>query len=176
MTPERLAEIKKIRNCVPFIDNGAGVPETQAAIDDLLADNAALREELSLWKEINRDELAETFRLMEALGVVEEVESGTSCMDAMLGKIAALREAVRVLAKSITDVRGTADWPELTHSMRQGLGCGLEDRDIYDRYQAAEYGYEDALDRCSEFIKNATADVDANQLAAAAVREAKEQA
>lgn len=43
-TPDRLEEIKRIRNCVPFIDNGAGVPETQAAIDELIADNAALRE------------------------------------------------------------------------------------------------------------------------------------
>ncbi len=37
MTAARLAEIRKIRNCVPFIDNGAGVPETMAAFDDILA-------------------------------------------------------------------------------------------------------------------------------------------
>ena len=45
MNTERIAEIQKIRNCVPFIDNGAGVPETQAAIDELLAENASLKAE-----------------------------------------------------------------------------------------------------------------------------------
>lgn len=55
MTPERLEEIKKIRNCVPFIyggvDGGGGVTETQRAIDDLLAESDALRSELARVKE-----------------------------------------------------------------------------------------------------------------------------
>lgn len=29
----------------------------------------------------------------------------------------------------------------------QGMGCGLEDRDITDRYQAMEYGWEKAMER-----------------------------
>jgi hypothetical protein len=33
---------KKIRNCVVFIDNGAGVAETQAAMDEMLAEIARL--------------------------------------------------------------------------------------------------------------------------------------
>ena len=37
LTPERIAEIRKIRNCVPFINAPVGVDETQRAIDDLLA-------------------------------------------------------------------------------------------------------------------------------------------
>ncbi|MGE0289348.1 MAG: hypothetical protein AB7I42_24050 [Bradyrhizobium sp.] len=36
LTAERLDEIRRIRNCVPFVDTDAGVPETQKAIDDLL--------------------------------------------------------------------------------------------------------------------------------------------
>lgn len=36
LTPERLAEIKKICACVPFIDNGVGVQETQQAFHDLI--------------------------------------------------------------------------------------------------------------------------------------------
>jgi len=36
VTPERLAEIKKICACVPFIDNGVGVQETQQAFHDLI--------------------------------------------------------------------------------------------------------------------------------------------
>ena len=32
----------------------------------------------------------------------------------------------------------------------QGMGCGLEDRNITDRYQAMEHGWEDAVDTCSQ--------------------------
>ncbi|MBS1014456.1 hypothetical protein [Acetobacter persici] len=34
----------------------------------------------------------------------------------------------------------------------EGMGCGLEDRGIHDRYEAMGYGWDQALDRaCSEF-------------------------
>jgi hypothetical protein len=34
----------------------------------------------------------------------------------------------------------------------QGMGCGLEDRGIHDRYEAMAYGWDQAMDRvCSEF-------------------------
>lgn len=36
MTPERLTEIKKICACVPFIEYGAGVADTQQAFHDLI--------------------------------------------------------------------------------------------------------------------------------------------
>lgn len=90
-------------------------------------------------------------------------------------ELARVKEAAEVLAKSVSGVRGTAGWPELTSTMRQGLGCGIEDRNINDRYEAAEYGYEDALERCHEFIKNATSDVDANPTAAALVEQARKE-
>lgn len=38
------------------------------------------------------------------------------------------------------------NWPEL-HS--QALGCGIEDRNIRDRYEAAEYGWEDGVDKAA---------------------------
>ncbi|WP_148201772.1 hypothetical protein [Gluconobacter oxydans] len=41
------------------------------------------------------------------------------------------------------------DAPEY-HS--QGMGCGLEDRGIHDRYQAMEYGWNQAVERCIERI------------------------
>lgn len=34
----------------------------------------------------------------------------------------------------------------------QGMGCGLEDRNITDRYEAMRYGWEAALDRVAEDI------------------------
>ena len=41
------------------------------------------------------------------------------------------------------------DWPEL-HS--QALGCGVEDRNIRDRYEAAEYGWQDGVDKAAERV------------------------
>ena len=37
MTPERIAECKKICACVPFVEPGAGVDETQRAMRELIA-------------------------------------------------------------------------------------------------------------------------------------------
>ncbi len=41
ISPERMAEIKKVCACVPFIDNGNGVPETMQAMRELIEDHAA---------------------------------------------------------------------------------------------------------------------------------------
>jgi hypothetical protein len=41
------------------------------------------------------------------------------------------------------------DWPEL-HS--HALGCGVEDRNIRDRYEAAEYGWQDGVDKAAERV------------------------
>jgi hypothetical protein len=40
-------------------------------------------------------------------------------------------------------------WPEL-HC--QALGCGVEDRGIHDRYEAAEYGWQDGADKVMEAV------------------------
>lgn len=42
------------------------------------------------------------------------------------------------------------DWPEFSE---QGMGCGLEDRGITDRYEAMRYGYEEALDQAARVIE-----------------------
>lgn len=41
------------------------------------------------------------------------------------------------------------DYPEFHE---QGMGCGLEDRGITDRYEAMRYGWDEALDRVAEII------------------------
>ena len=40
-------------------------------------------------------------------------------------------------------------WPEF-HA--EGMGCGLEDQEITDRYEAMRYGWNEALDRAWETI------------------------
>lgn len=43
------------------------------------------------------------------------------------------------------------DWPEYQW---QGMGCGLEDRGITDRYEACHYGFQEAIARCHEMIEH----------------------
>ena len=45
----------------------------------------------------------------------------------------------------------TIDWPDY-HG--EGMGCGLEDRGITDRYEACEYGFNEAVERCAELFAN----------------------
>jgi len=40
-------------------------------------------------------------------------------------------------------------WPELNS---HALGCGVEDRGIHDRYEAAEYGWQDGVDKAAECV------------------------
>lgn len=35
----------------------------------------------------------------------------------------------------------------------EGIGCGIEDAGITDRYEAAAYGWNDAVERISEIIR-----------------------
>ncbi|MGZ4968071.1 MAG: hypothetical protein ACXV8O_01530 [Methylobacter sp.] len=41
------------------------------------------------------------------------------------------------------------DWPEYHE---QGMGCGLEDRNITDRYEAMRYGWDCALDAVAQVL------------------------
>ena len=43
------------------------------------------------------------------------------------------------------------DYPEYHY---QGMGCGLEDRGITDRYEAMRHGWDCALDRMAETIES----------------------
>lgn len=58
-------------------------------------------------------------------------------------EIAGLKDALedaKLVANSINDI-------EFSH---QGIGCGLEDSGITDRYEAAEYGFNECLRQLAE--------------------------
>jgi len=60
--------------------------------------------------------------------------------------------AMRAAAPAAPVVQGEPveiDYPEFHE---QGMGCGLEDRGITDRYEAMRYGWDEALDRVAEII------------------------
>ena len=41
-----------------------------------------------------------------------------------------------------------------------GIGCGLEDAGITDRYEAAEYGWNEAADMAYDVVKNHLSDTE----------------
>lgn len=41
-----------------------------------------------------------------------------------------------------------------------GIGCGLEDVGITDRYEAAEYGWNEAVEMVSDIVKNHLSDLE----------------
>lgn len=51
-------------------------------------------------------------------------------------------------------------WPELH---RGALGCGVEDRNLCDRYRAAEYGWEDGVGKAIECVPGKIYDADQMQ-------------
>jgi hypothetical protein len=68
-------------------------------------------------------------------------------LDTANARIAELEAALRdALASCLHDI------PEYHE---QGMGCGLEDRNITDRYEAMSFGWEQAMERAeSEIISN----------------------
>lgn len=42
----------------------------------------------------------------------------------------------------------------------EGIGCGLEDVGITDRYEAAEYGWNEAVEMVSDIVKNHLSDLE----------------
>ncbi|WP_433867012.1 hypothetical protein [Ralstonia wenshanensis] len=49
------------------------------------------------------------------------------------------------------------DWPTLN---AHALGCGVEDRGLYDRYDCANYGFEDGVDQAASRVPNQIFDAD----------------
>ena len=66
-----------------------------------------------------------------------------------LGETVDLLEAGEKAIKDLERIKGCFD--ELEYH-RFGMGCGLEDRDIIDRYEAMEYGWERAIEQVAEII------------------------
>lgn len=62
-------------------------------------------------------------------------------------KVTKLLEACKVALEAMDKpaVQATGEW-------QQGLFCGLEDRNITDRYEACMYGYEQALEKVQEWV------------------------
>ncbi len=60
----------------------------------------------------------------------------------------ALREAIALIRDCVPEFHA------------QGMGCGIEDREIHDRYAAAQHGWEKAIERVEEHFGDAADDLE----------------
>ena len=82
--------------------------------------------------------------------------------DMMIMEIRSLQKQIEHLQANKKELVGVLDAlftfldaPELgANDMRKGLYCGLEDKDITSRYDAAEYGWEECEERYYEWIQS----------------------
>lgn len=75
-----------------------------------------------------------------------------------VNELNATRAECEGLREALKRIESGADAPSLAvGDMRKGLFCGVEDRDLRDRYDGAEYGWEDAAERYLEWAKNEAA-------------------
>ncbi len=61
----------------------------------------------------------------------------------------ALREAIELIRECVPEFHA------------QGMGCGIEDRSITDRYEAAQHGWEKAIERVEEHFGDAADEFEA---------------
>lgn len=76
-----------------------------------------------------------------------DIAAAADLIEAQAAELERLREA-------LTEITACLDGSPDYHT--QGMGCGLEDRGITDRYDAMQYGWDEALDRVySEHVSGA---------------------
>ena len=76
--------------------------------------------------------------------------------------VTALEERVERLEKALSDAGECLDGEPEYHE--EGMGCGLEDHNITDRYEAMAFGWERASDRIYGEHINEAADIIRNAL------------
>ena len=82
----------------------------------------------------------------EALGTGSGINMAATSIDELFDAAPSLPAAGSAVEE--VEVVGL-NWPEYHY---QGMGCGLEDRGITDRYEAMQYGWDCAIERCAEIV------------------------
>lgn len=92
---------------------------------------------------------------MFAISIPEVLDAdGEACEPAIT-----LTEQVEFPANTLVDMFRALLELDPPGSNSMALGCGLEDRGITDRYEAAAYGFEQGADAAMENVHGAIADV-----------------
>jgi len=75
-------------------------------------------------------------------GILVQAADALATKDATIARLEAENERMR---EAISGALGSLDGEPEYHD--QGMGCGLEDRNIIDRYEAMQHGWECAMER-----------------------------
>ncbi len=102
-----------------------------------------------------------------------EVTTLLNVVEATFSALAAENAGMKQIIDSVTDLNNEPQY----HA--EGMGCGLEDRGITDRYDACRYGWDEAMERiygevipCAEEIAFPATDAFLAEVRASAVDEA----
>jgi hypothetical protein len=118
---------------------------TLQAVNELIASLESAGE-LSI-REQKFLKLAKEFRICSA-SLDAAIKTGNVLAD-QNAQLAAENVALKQIVDSVTDLSNEPQY----HS--EGMGCGLEDRGITDRYDACRYGWDEAMERVyGEVIPN----------------------
>ena len=89
-------------------------------------------------------------RMSDSQGDQIDADRLSRCADLLEAQAAELER----LRAALTEIAACLDGSPDYHT--QGMGCGLEDRCITDRYDAMQYGWDEAIDRVySEHVSGA---------------------
>lgn len=77
---------------------------------------------------------------------LEGQQSRSECVTEFCDELSALKQELQALREQKPY---EIEWPVYHH---QGMGCGLEDRNITDRYEAMRYGWDEAIQYLAQIL------------------------
>lgn len=117
---------------------------------------AAEKQRRLYWQGVVRGARAELHQ-MERITLEEYAAlcSDTECRD-YVDQMDKLKEQRDELLGALERIRDLRDAPAIdaTGDFLLGLHCGVEDRDLHDRYECAEYGHTVGVERSLEWASN----------------------
>lgn len=92
-------------------------------------------------KEIAEDEPAVAKLLVELSSALDVQYERGNALEARCAALAAENVEMKQIIDSVTNLDNEPQYHD------EGMGCGLEDRGITDRYDACRYGWDEAMER-----------------------------
>lgn len=90
---------------------------------------------------MNISTVNELIKSLESAGELSIKETKVMALAKAYQQLAAENVALKQIFDSVTDLSNEPDY----HA--EGMGCGLEDRGITDRYEAMRHGWDEAMER-----------------------------
>ncbi|WEJ86900.1 MAG: hypothetical protein P0Y63_16315 [Klebsiella huaxiensis] len=90
---------------------------------------------------MNIETVNELIHTLESAGELSIKETKVMALAKAYKQLAAENVGLKQIVDSVTDLSNEPDYHE------SGMGCGLEDRGITDRYEAMRHGWNEAMER-----------------------------